>query len=746
MNLGALALLVVTLGAAHAVPGRGGGRNGRAAPSVAGGGSAPATLDVAHARRPIRLDGRLNEGVWRQADSITDFRQREPDEGAPASERTVVRVAMDDQALYVAVRADEPPSQIRASQLRPDADLSSDDHVSVLIDSFDERRSAFIFETNPSGARVDAQLEGSGHPNRSWNGIWNVVVRRDAAGWTAEFRIPFQTLRFRPGSTAFGFNVRRYIRVKNEEDLWRGWRRTQGLDRLIDEGRITGLGAARRGTYVALRPYVLGQAREAGYDTTGARLSRAGLRGKFGLDAKLPITGTLTADLTVNTDFAQVEADQQVINLSRYPLFFPEKREFFLESSGIFSFGSTRRTQMFYSRRIGLGEDGPVPIVGGARLYGRTGPWVLGLLDVRTGKGDEANDAVIRVRHDVLANSYVGFMATSRSGPGVMGDQWAAGMDGDFPLVIHGRNLEPSFWMMAADTARAPTRLSWDASLSYPNDLFRGALSFDEVQSGFDPTLGFVRRTGVIESSGRIEYQPRPAIPGLRRLDFKIVPSWQIQAPLGGSLLKPGTWESASFEWRPLGGDLQSGDHFEVNIDRELDAPTDTFSLYPGAVVQPGHYWWTRGQVHYFTGSGRPWGLGASLGWGGFYDGSDFSLHLSGTWRVNGHLGLDGTVQRDAVRLPTGRFTALTLGTRIRYAFTTRSDFLAYTQYNDETRTAYFDLRFHWVPRIGDDVYVVWTSGYSTSPTATYPFPHWSALRRPLEGALVVKAVYRIAP
>ena len=703
-------------------------------------------ITVAHTRAPIRLNGRMEEPVWTRTDSITDFRQREPDEGAPATERTVVRVATDNRALYIAVRAEEPASEIRASQLRPDADLRSDDYVSILIDSFDEQRSALVFETNPNGARVDGQLEGSAwHPDMSWNGIWDVAVHRDPSGWTAEFRIPFETLRFRSGATAFGFNVRRFIRARNEEDLWRAWRRTQGLDRLVDEGQLTGLGGARRGTVVALRPYVLTRAQQAGYDTTGTRVQRGTVKGKFGLNAKLPVTGTLTADLTVNTDFAQVEADQQKINLSRYPLFFPEKREFFLESSGIFNFGSTHQTQMFYSRRIGLNDSGPVPILGGARVYGRAGPWVLGLLDVRTGKGDEANDAVVRIRHDVLDNSYVGLMATSRAGPGVGGVQRAAGVDGDFPLVIRGRNLEPSFWVMTTDTSGTGTRVAWRASVDFPNDLLDFFLTASEVQGDFAPTLGFVSRTDVIGTSGHVDYRPRPNIPGLRRLDFKVIPSWQIEAPVGGSLARPDTWESARFEWRPLGGDLQSGDHFELNLQRMLDAPTDTFDLYPGVVVSPGRYWWTRGELQYRSGSGDAFGLNAQLSWGGFYDGSDLGLHLAGTWRAGGHLILEGSADRDAVRLPGGRFTALVLGSRVRYAFTTRSDFLAYVQYNGENRTTNFDLRFHWVPAIGDDVYVVWTSGYSTSPAAAYPFPGTSAFRRPLEGALVVKAVYRLA-
>jgi Domain of unknown function (DUF5916)/Carbohydrate family 9 binding domain-like len=723
---------------------------GMAALALGGAGAGPTARpkDVLRAvmvSTTVALDGRLDEPFWAEADSIDGFRQREPDEGTPATERTVVRVAVDGTALYIGVRAYEPPDEMRASQLRRDAGLYSDDNVEILIDSFDEQRSAFIFQTNPNGARVDGQLQGSGHPNHSWNGIWDVAVSQDSTGWTAEFRIPFETLRFRPGTRQFGFNVKRFIRVKNEEDLWRGWGRTEGLYRQVYEGQLTGVGRARRGGAVAFRPYALGRLDQAGFDTTGVPVQRAIAVGKVGLDAKLPVSGTLTADLTVNTDFAQVEADQQMINLTRYPLFFPEKREFFLESSGIFDFGTSRQVQMFYSRRIGLGDDGPVPILAGARLYGRSGPWVLGLLDARTGTGDRANDVVLRVRHDLLRNSYVGLMATARTGPGVAGGEGAIGMDADLPLTLQAHNIEPSFWIMTTRTPDASgDPVAWRVALDYPNDVLRGSLSFERVADGLNPTLGFVRRTDVLETSGRVELQPRPPIAWLRRLDFKLIPSWEIETPTGGRLADPRDWETARLEWRPLGGDLQSGDHFELNIQRLLDAPSDTFSIYEGIVIQPGRYWWTRADAQYNTSAAGPLGLDANIGWGGFYDGSDLSLQLHGTWRAGGHLIVETNLNRDAVRLSAGRFVATVVGTRIQYAFSTRADLLTYAQYNGESRRADFDLRFHWIPRIGDDVYVVWNSGYATGPNAEYRFPGIGALRRPLDGALVLKVVYRM--
>src|SRR5438093_6464856 len=266
----------------------------------------------------------------------------------------------------------------------------------------------------------DAQLAGIDNLNQDWNGIWDVVVTRDSAGWTADFRIPFRTLRFhRGGDLRFGFNVRRFIRRKNEQDLWRSWGRAEGLHQLLNEGELTELGALNRIGDVTAYQYVLTRATAAEHDSAGAKIGDGFLGGKAGLDVKVPVMPTVTADLTASTDFAQVEVDQQVINLTRFPFFFPEKRQFFLESSGLFDFGTPERVQAFYSRRIGLDTaGGPVAIAAGARLYGRVGPWRLGLLDTQSGRsGGEVNDAVVRFQRDLFARSYVGMIGALQTNP-----------------------------------------------------------------------------------------------------------------------------------------------------------------------------------------------------------------------------------------------------------------------------------------------------------------------------------------
>ncbi len=708
-----------------------------------------ATLRVVAATVPICLDGRLSGPAWAQADSITDFRQREPSAGAPASERTVVKVLRDATALYVAVRSyDADMRHVRASELRRDADLSSDDNVQLLIDSFHDRRGAFVFGTNPNGAMWDAQLVGIDNLNQDWNGIWDVVVTRDSAGWTAVFRIPFRTLRFhRVEDLRFGFNVRRFIRRKNEQDLWRSWGRAEGLYQLLNEGEFTELGALNRLRDVEAYPYVLTRATAAEHDSAGAKIGDGFLGGKAGLDLKVPVTPTVTADLTASTDFAQVEVDQQVINLSRFPFFFPEKREFFLESSGLFDFGTPGRVQVFYSRRIGLDTSGAsVPIIAGGRVTGRVGPWRLGLLDAQTGAADRANDAVLRVQHDLFARSYIGAIGSLRT-VSSGGAQAAGGFDLDLPLVVHGQNVEPKFWIAGSRTpgiSGAP--LAWRISTDNPNDLFDNFVSVYRIDPGFMPPLGFVRRTGIWETTGHTNFTPRPHALGIRQLDFKFIPEWDIIADRTGSLGRTADWQTAFLEWRFFGGERENGDRFEVNFQRLLDAPSDTFDIFREVKIPPGRYWWSRWELQYFMSPGRPLGFGVFVNWGPFYGGRSADVELQGTWRGGGHVIVSANLSRTAARLPSGGFTALLASGRIEYDFNTRTSFLGFVQYNNDAQRADFNLRFHWIPQIGDDVFLVWNSGYTTNRAATYRFPAAQSLARPLNGAFVVKIVHRIAP
>ena len=706
---------------------------------------------VRAANEPIRLDARFSEPVWQTVDSIVDFRQREPLEGAPATERTVVKVVRDADRLYVAVRAyDSDMRGVRSTQLRRDADLSSDDNITILIDSYRDRRGAFLFRTNPNGAMWDAQLTGFDNVNENWNGIWDVVTRRDSVSWSVEFAIPLRTLRFNPGNDIIGLNVRRVIRRKNEEDLWRSWGRAQGLDNLVNTADIGGFGDIRGDRPVELRPYALARLVAPSYDSAGTRVAPPGNGGKAGLDAKLAVSPTMTADLTINTDFAQVEADQQVINLTRFPTFFPEKREFFLESSGLFDLGTPERTQLFYSRRIGLDSTGaPVPILGGARVYGKAGPWGIGLLDVRTGGGEQANDVALRLEPRSLRPFVDRRDGSSIDRRPVRVNERGAGVDLDFPLVVSGYNVEPHFWMMGTRTSAAPgTPLAWRISTDAPNDLFDSFVSLYSIDSGFNPTMGFVRRTGIWETTGHIDLQPRPRFLGIRQLDLTPIPSWDIITDRTTQSHRPIDVANRRFRMarasratcsRAITSSSTCGASWTRRVKR--------FEIFRGTTVAPGRYWWTTGDVQYQTSIGpAAQRRGDSSAADSFTTAHSTTAELGATFRGGGHVIVGSTYIRSRRRVSQrgasppfrqqgGSSTRSTRAPAFWASFSSTTSLSASTSI----------FRFHWIPQIGDDVYAVWNSGYTTDPSVPSRFPSSRVLSHPLNGAFILKAVHRIS-
>ena len=345
-------------------------------PSQISGDNSARRIRILPVSDPIKIDGRLDEPAWSQAEAATDFRQESPTEGAPASERTEVRVLYDSKNIYIGVRAfDSEPTKVNARDFARDSSFETDDRVEIILDTYHDRRNAFRFAVNPRGTQQDALITDEGKDiNLSWDGSWISSGRLDAQGYIVEIAIPLTTLRFTEGIDTWGFNVSRVIRRKNEENLWSGWQRSFGLERISQAGELAGVEDIKRRRLYEIKPYATGGWRQ-GVPVVGAAGTDAGLNGKAGLEvAKIGITPSLTAEFTANPDFGQAEVDNQVVNLTRFSVFFPEKRDFFLENSGIFLFGREGENQAFFTRRIGLTDDGaPVPIDYGAKLTGRIG-------------------------------------------------------------------------------------------------------------------------------------------------------------------------------------------------------------------------------------------------------------------------------------------------------------------------------------------------------------------------------------
>ncbi|MCU0647270.1 MAG: carbohydrate binding family 9 domain-containing protein [Gemmatimonadaceae bacterium] len=689
---------------------------------------------IIRAASALRLDGRLDEAAWLTADSITDFTQRDPREGTSASERTVVRLLATEGGLYVGLRAfDREPGAIRRAQLRRDADLSTDDQFSVMIDALRDKRSGFIFSINPNAALVDSEILTFESENRDWDGIWDARARITADGWDAELFIPWQTLRYRDGAAEWGMNFRRFIRRKNEEVLWRAWRRPEGLRFLEREGTVATAGSLPARARIEARPYVAGTGNLATRTVlaSGAdSITRGGnALGDVGMDLKLAPTKSLTLDVTLNADFAQAEVDRQIVNLTRFPLFFPEQRPFFTEGAGIFDFGRIRQTQLFYSRRIGLGVDGsPIPLVGGARLTGRVGRQQVGLLAARTGGDDAATDLVARVKRDVLGRGFVGAMATwqdrAQGAPTP-----TVGADFNFPFIVRGQNLVLIGSAAAhRDSLDAPTRSYARLIIDYPNDNADLVARFDRVDDGFDPALGFVQQSGIWRYGGSLAITPRPRRWGIRRLLFNAL-NWNIVEDLDGR------GNNASFEVQPFGAQFESDDRIEFTLQRAQDRPSEPFAIFPGTTIAAGGYQWQRAELEL---SGSPARLvvpSLSISRGGFYDGQSTELTASVRTRWEPHVLATAEFVRSAIARGGAGFTAQTVRLRTDVAASPRLNTTLFGQWDNQSRRVTLNARVRWTTSPGSDLYVVWNSAWLDQQAVGI---RWA---RPQRGGLVVKYV-----
>ncbi len=684
----------------------------------------------------IKLDGVLDERDWALADSIHEFRTKEPTEGGTPSERTVVRLLATPNGLAIGWWLyDRDVSHRVRTQLRRDATLRSDDYVSMMIDGLSDQRSAFYFRVNSNGAMWDGEHVNIENGNEEWDGIWDVRTSVDTAGWYAEMLIPWATLRYRRDVAAMGMNFRRFLPRTNEEILWRAWKRTQGLRFLEEEGTINGFNALPPRARAEFRPYVLASASaaEREYLPNGDAnvLRNATGDAAVGLDVKLPVTPTLTADLTAFPDFAQAEVDRQIVNLSRFPLFFPEQRPFFTEGASIFQFGRLEQAQMFYSRRIGLGANGtPVEIPVGARMQGRAGHYQLGFLAVKTGDDEQATDLVARVRRDVLGRGFVGAMSTfsdSRAKPGSL----VGGVDFDLPFILRGRDnlafLGSAAWNR--DSVGGTTGAHYRFVVDYPNDHADIVTRFDRVDAAYDPALGFVSQRGIQRFSGATRITPRPKdATRIRRWEFDAL-TYDVVWDLNGRL------DNAQYSVRPLGAQLQSGDRLELNLIRREDRPTTDFDLVSGATIVAGEYAWNRVQARYVGANVRAFVVEANAETGQFYDGDRTDLTLAALLRLQPHLELRLDVIRNDIALSTTEFVVNTVRFRGDYAFNPRLTATLFAQMDDQSDRAALNARVRWTTSPGSDLYVVWNSAWPLGLERGIPW------ERPIRGGLVAKYV-----
>ena len=679
-------------------------------------GSATAQIKPAYLDSQIKLDGFLSDSAWQSAEPITGFTQRELVEGDPASEKTEVRMLFDDDTLYIGVMCyDSDPSGIIARQLRRDGTSDGDDSFTFVIDTYNDKRTGFGFMLNPNGAKLDGAVTSgnilTSKVNTEWDAIWEVRSVIRAEGWSAEIAIPFKSLRFPTTEVqTWGINFRRIIRRKNEVVLWRGWKRNQGVFLLSQAGTLQIAKQVSQSKQIDVKPYILG-----GLEEEHNRVSDNVVTGsdkdmddimKIGLDVKYNITSNMTLDLTTNTDFAHIESDREVINLSRFDIYYPEKREFFLEGSDTFDF-TQGGTRLFYSRRIGITPDREDQrIIGGAKLTQKAGSYRLGVLTMQTedkGGFPGANYSIIRAKKDVLEQSYIGFLATNKMDNDehdnqVFGMDWILRTD----KFLGDRNLDVQGYLSGSLTdGKMHESSAGRLYISYPDELIDSFILYHALDEQFNPEMGFARVVGIKNYIWFTTIKPRPDIPYIKRLLLKPF-NFNYTTDMDGVLL------FRDVEIRPLGFETDSDDEFNFSIKNDYDYVYETDFKIFGTSIDPGVYdnWYYTMQ---FSGSRRrKVAVNMSARWGDFFSGTRDSFSAAVTYKSGNHYSFSADAEYTKMNLAGKDNIAREYGTRIGIDISTLLSTSTFIQYNNETREINANFRLRFIPTDGSDLYLVY--------------------------------------
>lgn len=660
----------------------------------------------------------LGDPAWSDIEPLTDFWQTAPDEGAPASQRTEVRIIFTDSALYFGVICfDEDPSGIVVAESRRDSPLDNTDSFQIILDTYLDKQNGFVFGTNPNGLEYDGQVtnegEGGRGPGRgqgsslggfnpNWNGEWAVAAQTGDYGWSAEFAIPFATLRYnRESSEAWGMNLQRNIRRRNEQAFWSPLSRQFSIFRLSQAGTLAGLEPPRQRLLQVL-PYVRGDASEApAFDVERTTDADAGG------DLKWAITPSLTLDLTVNTDFAQVEADEQQVNLDRFNLFFPEKRPFFLENAGNFTMGSPGEVEMFFSRRIGIGPEGQiVPILAGGRLSGKAGGFNIGLLNMQTRSVDDVTPAnnftVARAFRDLPNRSRIGGIFVNRAATGDNvpsgSNSQTYGFDGKWGI---GRYSAVEGYVAKTSTPGLSGQdHAFNVSAEHDSPAWLLMAAYREVGEDFNPTVGFLRRSDYRRPSGLVMYRWRPSdLFGL--LELRPHVSYNAYYKPDG-FQESGRWHIDNhFEWR-------NGSEIHTGFNLTHEGVIQPFEIFPGVIVPPGSYDNAEAQIVARSNEGAPLSIDTRFIAGGFFNGDRFTFEAELKGRIGDWFQASVEYERNDVNLPTGDFITNLVVTRLSYSFTPRIYLQALLQYNDVSDTWSTNLRFAWLNAANSGFYVVY--------------------------------------
>ncbi|RDY61213.1 carbohydrate binding family 9 domain-containing protein [Flagellimonas nanhaiensis] len=658
----------------------------------------------------IYLDGMLDEANWQSAPKLDSFKTTVPEEGGVPSQRTTVQVLVDAKMVYIGIVCEDsnPGEIIRFSKIR-DADISEEDHVKLVIDPFLDGQSGYIFAVNSLAARYDALVSNRGEDeNEDWDAVWDAKTQITENGWSAEIVIPIQSISFKKGLDKWGFNIERRIQRNQETIRWANVKRDQWLIQTSRAGLVTGLPDFNYGLGLNVRPSLVGELNKIGPE--GATVFDPDIS----LDASQRIGPNVVATFTVNTDFAETEVDTRQTNLTRFPLFFPEKRTFFLEGSDIFEFGfGTGRSTVipFFSRRIGLRNNVQIPIIAGTKLNGRIGKTAFGGLGIRTDSYelegqpyDATNMGVVRLRRNVLKESTIGLIASSGDPLG-REDSWMTGADFTYQTTSFNgdKNFLVGGWVMLANRADlTDDRSAVGFKVDYPNDRWDIAATYARIGEQFDPSLGFVPRKGVHFSRFGATFAPRPKIPWLRQMfhQFFVTYVENISGP----------WQSYSVFTAPINWRLESGDRVEANVRPVGENILEPFDIAENVTIPVGEYNFMRYRLEAeFAAKRRVSGM-ATWWFGSFYDGTLDEFELSLNWNPSALLGFEFSGVRNVGRLPFGDFDQTLAGLRVRFNVTSNLQLNSYLQYDTDSRVLGLNARIHWIFSPLGDVFLVFNN------------------------------------
>ncbi len=660
---------------------------------------------------PPTIDGHINEAAWDQAYQIDQFVQREPNPGQPVSEKTVVSICYDDHYLYFAVKCYDDPKKITAKEMARDVSLGNDDRVQIILDTYLDHRNGYWFQIGPRGSIGDALISENGASmNKEWDGLWEGKSSINSEGWEAELAIPFKTIGFDPGKTVWGMKLIRNIKRRLEASYWPVANLNTYRFQISDSGLLEGLEGITQGIGLDIAPYVIG-----GMNTKKGAKNKS--MADAGLDMYYQITPRLKASLSINTDFAETEVDDRQINLTRFNLYFPEKRDFFLDGSNYFKFGiegddnnSYRNSVVpFFSRRLGLDNNGNIlPVLYAAKVTGTQNNWNIGVMHI-SDERDYGNSqlSVGRISRNLGKQSAIGVIGTM--GNAVSPDEnLVGGLDLKLATSHFQKNKNLAFTMfgMISDTkGKINNNTSWGADLAYPNDYLFFGLGHFEVAENFVAGIGFVPRTNIKQSYGNFSLGPRPNKWGI--LQVKTGAGFNYITNFDQVLL------TRNINFSPIGIRFKSGEECYYSVNQEFEYLSKDFPIYPGFIIPKDEYTFWYQNITLISAGSRNLAGSASIGSGDFYNGRREDLKLTVAYKVAVPLYIGGNYAINHVVLPEGDFNARIYQMNLNLLLSPSVTVYNYFQYDNTSEKMGWQSRFSWIIKPGNEIILAWTSGWT---------------------------------